>query len=85
MYRSNMLNAPLTSHRGRDPEGGDLEIWKESMGAYLFVVGPKDTEAVQGSMVRMAGSFHQEGRVVQGEFSTDSVCLSGVGASLTFV
>jgi hypothetical protein len=38
-----------------------------AMGSYLLFAGEEDTEAVQGAMVRVARSFHQESGVEQGE------------------
>lgn len=38
-----------------------------AMGSYLVTTGPKDAEAMQGKVVRMAGSLNQEGRMVKSE------------------
>jgi hypothetical protein len=46
---------------------GVLLLIAVAMGSYLLVASEEDTEAVQGAMVRVARSLHQEGGVEQGE------------------
>lgn len=48
------------------------------MGAYLFAVGAKDAQAVQGEMVRVAGPFYQEGGVVKGKLIPPAFLLEPV-------
>ncbi len=48
---------------GWNPQGGCYEIWKEPVGTNRFTPAQKIAEAVQSSLVRMAGPQHQENRM----------------------
>lgn len=51
----------VEEHGGRDPQGGRDEVRQEPVGAHLVAARPQVRQAVQGPLVRVARSVHQEG------------------------
>lgn len=50
----------------RGLKGRHFEIWTQPVGALRIPHREEDIQAVQGTMERVAGSFHQEDGVVKG-------------------
>ncbi|KAI8556220.1 hypothetical protein RHMOL_Rhmol05G0235300 [Rhododendron molle] len=51
----------VEEHRGQDPQGGGHEVREEPVGSDLFPTRSQIGQVMQGSLVRVARSLHQEG------------------------